>query len=129
MMPQSTDRLLPEEMLAAEPARAASGQVPVRLALAQGLAWAVLQPAEPFRAGARRGEPVWLASGQVAPLRAGAVGQPQVASGQAVPFRAGAVGPPRVGLGQVEPAQVASRQVAPARLAPEEPPQVDPVLR
>jgi hypothetical protein len=126
MMPQSTDRLLPEEMPAAEPDRAASGPGPVRVALAQqGLAWAVLPQAGPAQAGGRRGEPARVAAGQAVPFRAEPA---QVASAQAVPLRAGAGGQLRVGLAQAAPAQVASGQVAPLRLAREEPLPEDPVL-
>jgi hypothetical protein len=121
MMPQSTDPSLPEEVLAAEPARAASWQAPVRLALArQGLAWAALQPAESLQVDARRAEPARVAAGQAAPFRAEPA---QVASGQAVPRRVGVVGQAELVLaasGQVEPARVA--------LAREEPPPVDPVI-
>jgi hypothetical protein len=91
----------------------------------QGLAWAVLQPAESFQVGARRAEPARVEAGQAVPFRAEPA---QVASAQAVPLRAGAGGQLRVGLAQAAPAQVASGQVAPLRLAREEPLPEDPVL-
>jgi hypothetical protein len=110
MMPRSTARSLPEEMLATELARAASGPVPVRVALAQqGLAWAALQPAGPFQAGARRVEPVRLASVQVVPFRAGGAQPARAASEQADPPRAG-------GAGQADRLRVASAPVVPLQV-------------
>jgi hypothetical protein len=94
----------------------------------QGLAWAALQPAESSQVDARRAESARVAAGQAVLLRAEPA---RVVSGQAVSPRVGVVGQAELVLAasaQVAPAQVASGQVEPVRVAREEPPRVVPVI-